>query len=48
VVLATGFADLVPGEADDLVLPRLSKPYAADDLTKAIERAIRSKTDVRA
>ena len=43
VILATGFSDLDPGEADDLTLPRLSKPYGADELGKAIDRSPRPR-----
>ncbi len=43
VILATGFADLDASEAADLTLPRLSKPYGADALMHAIDKAPRPR-----
>jgi FixJ family two-component response regulator len=38
IILATGYAELPPGE--DAGLPRLSKPYRQDALVEAIAAAI--------
>ena len=43
VILATGFAHLDASEAADLTLPRLSKPYGADALMHAIDKAPRPR-----
>jgi len=46
VILATGYAELLPGEADEL--PRLSKPYGTDELARAVASAIRGRPGARA
>jgi len=38
VILATGYAELPPGSADDL--PRLSKPFSQKDLARAVAQAV--------
>jgi PAS domain S-box-containing protein len=39
IILATGYAELPPGSANDL--PRLSKPFSQQDLAKAVAAAVR-------
>ncbi|MBV1799150.1 response regulator [Siccirubricoccus sp. G192] len=39
MILATGFAELLPGEGDDL--PRLAKPYRQEDLAATIAQVMR-------
>jgi PAS domain S-box-containing protein len=39
IILATGYAELAPGEADGL--PRLAKPFGQRELAEAIARAVR-------
>ena len=41
VILATGYAEL-PGDADDLGLPRLDKPFGQEDLAAAIAGVLRA------
>ena len=38
ILLATGYADLPPGQKSDL--PRLTKPYAQDSLRKAVDQLL--------
>jgi CheY-like chemotaxis protein len=40
IILATGYAELAPGEGEDL--PRLAKPFSQRELAEAIARAVTS------
>jgi hypothetical protein len=38
IILATGYAELAPGEGEGL--PRLAKPFSQHELAEAIARAV--------
>ena len=45
IILATGYAELPDGEAEDPSLPRLSKPFRQQELADAISDAIERRAD---
>jgi PAS domain S-box-containing protein len=45
VILATGYAEIVLGEGDDLPVPRLTKPYRQEDVAAAIAAAVEPARD---
>jgi CheY-like chemotaxis protein len=47
VILATGYAELPHGEADDPALPRLSKPFRQQELAAAISAVVKPNPSAR-